>query len=352
MTTLQRQPKVDHLVNHVVIVLDGSGSMSDHKEQLIKVVDELIAHLARRSQESKQETRVTIYMFDDVVNLLIWDMDVLRAPSIRGLYEINGMTALIDATMRAISDLKLVPQFGGDHAIVMYVVTDGRQNAGALRDGRILEAEINGLGEEWTVAALVPDVLCAQEARQFGFPKGNVALWDTSSEQGAEEVASAVTKSFDTFTTMRASGGVNSRSTKQLFAPDPHKINDAAVAALGMTPVKGSKYDLLPISIEEKEKKRMIDFFAENALPWRLGHNFYELKRDEYISPDKELALVKTGQGAQIVYIDEKIRGLLGLPDDKKVLVAPGLVPGWGIFVQSKNAGRYMRPGRLLIRKA
>ena len=66
----------------------------------------------------------------------------------------------------------------------------------------------------------------------------------------------------------------------------------------------------------------------------------------------KELALVKTGKGAQVVYIDEKIRGLLNLPDNKKVLVAPGLVPGWGIFVQSKNAGRFMRPGRLLIRKA
>jgi Mg-chelatase subunit ChlD len=49
-------------INHIVMVLDMSGSMSPHARELIKVADGQIAHLARRSQELDQETRITVYV--------------------------------------------------------------------------------------------------------------------------------------------------------------------------------------------------------------------------------------------------------------------------------------------------
>lgn len=345
------EQKPEHSVLHVGLAVDRSGSMRNHAHVVPKVVDGLVAHLVEQSKLNDQEVRISILLFNGTWEYWVWEMDVLRVKSMVGHYHANGSTALMDATMALITDMERVPQLGGRHDFLYYFVTDGLHESPIVVTPAQLRAKIEGLPENVTAGALVPgDFRAKAAAKSYGFPSSCIADWDVTSSDGFEQAMETVTASATNVMRMTSTG--QARGTKHLFAPDPHKINDAAVAALGMTPLKGSKYDLLPISIEEKEKKRMIDFFAENALPWRLGHNFYELKRDEYISPDKELALVKTGQGAQVVYIDEKIRGLLGLPDDKRVLVAAGLVPGWGIFVQSKNAGRYMRPGRLLIRKA
>lgn len=332
--------------DRVVILLDRSGSMADHTEAVEKVVDGLVQHLR---EQTGYQTRLSLYVFDDVVDRIIADTDVMRVPSIKGKFVPRGMTALQDATLHVIHEVAALKNLGPEEQVVIYVISDGLENRSRKVTPAQLATAIKGLPAHWTIGALVPSFQGAVAAKKCGFPPGNVDTWNAGSAKGMEEVKEKITTSHTALRTMTKTTG--KLGTKHLFAPDVTKINDDAVNALGMTPVKGSKYDLLTITTKEEEKKRIIDYFAENSLPWRLGHNFYELVRDERISPDKELALVKTGNGAQIVYIDEKIRGLLNLPDDQKVLVAPGLVPGWGIFVQSKNAGRFMRPGRLLIRK-
>ena len=113
-----RMKNATNKINHFVYVIDMSWSMKENgkAEAVVKVVDEEIAHLARRSQELKQETRVSIYLFDDKVCCAIWDMDVLRLPSIAELYDPDNATALIDASMIAIEDLSHTPQKYGDHA--------------------------------------------------------------------------------------------------------------------------------------------------------------------------------------------------------------------------------------------
>lgn len=345
------EQKIEHSVLHVGMTVDRSGSMRYHAHMVPKVVDGLVAHLVEQSKINDQEVRISILLFNGAWEYWVWDMDVLRVKSMAGHYSPNGGTALMDATMALITDMEKVPQLGGRHDFLLYFVTDGLHEAPIIVTPAELRAKIEGLPENVTAGALVPgDFRAKAAAKSYGFPSSCIADWDVTRSDGFEQAMEQVTSSATKVMRMTSTGAA--RGTKHMFAPDPGKINDAAVEALGMTPVRPNKYDLLAIANKEEEKLRMIDYFATNQLPWRLGHNFYELVRDEYISPDKELALVKTGKGAQIVYIDEKIRGLLSLPDNKKVLVAPGLVPGWGIFVQSKNAGRYMRPGRLLIRKA
>jgi hypothetical protein len=99
-----------HLINHVAFVVDRSGSMSDLKSKTIEVFDNQIKFLAKRSTELNQETRVSVYLFGSTVENVIFDMDVLRLPSLKELYKIEGMTALIDATIQAISDLSSYPR--------------------------------------------------------------------------------------------------------------------------------------------------------------------------------------------------------------------------------------------------
>jgi hypothetical protein len=55
----------ENYINHVALVLDASSSMSSHRSTVVKVADEQIKHLARRSTELDQETRVTVYAFAD-----------------------------------------------------------------------------------------------------------------------------------------------------------------------------------------------------------------------------------------------------------------------------------------------
>lgn len=77
-----------------------------------------------------QETRVTVFQFDDVVECLVYDKDVLRLPSLRNIYgPARANTALIDATIKAVNELKETPERYGDHAFLCYVLTDGQENA-------------------------------------------------------------------------------------------------------------------------------------------------------------------------------------------------------------------------------
>src|SRR6478736_1986894 len=121
--------KAQRLINHVALVLDGSSSMSSHKSNLIKVADEQIKYLALRSEELQQETRVSVYLFADTVQCLIFDMDVMRLPSISDLYRSSGMTALVDAVVKSQDDLATTSQIYGDHGFLTFVLTDGMENA-------------------------------------------------------------------------------------------------------------------------------------------------------------------------------------------------------------------------------
>lgn len=86
-------------INHVALVLDASSSMSRLSGKVIEVADQQIAYLARRSRELDQETRVTVYVFANKVECVIYDKDVLRMPSLKQLYRVGGMTALLAATL-------------------------------------------------------------------------------------------------------------------------------------------------------------------------------------------------------------------------------------------------------------
>ena len=175
-------------INHVAIVADGSYSMLYRTQDVVKVVDAQIAYLARRSTELDQETRITVYTFSsrNTANCLIYDKDVLRMSSIAGLYKPDGMTALIDATILSIDDLKLTPEKYGEHAFLIYVLTDGAENDSFSKPA-LLKDKIAQLPGHWTIAAFVPNQTGVFEAKKFGFPADNIAIWDATTAKGVSE---------------------------------------------------------------------------------------------------------------------------------------------------------------------
>src|SRR5688572_20576139 len=193
----------EHIINHVAIVLDRSGSMGGREKEIIAVTDGLVTWLDERSMVDNHETRVSIYLFDNKVDNLVFDRDVRRLPSIAQDYVIRGGTALIDAGIQVINDLKQTAQMYGDHAFLAFFLSDGEEIHSHQTPPKLREL-IRLLPDNWTVAALVPHERGRRDAERFGFPEGNIQVWDVNSFGGVTEVGKKITDSLDGYMTMRS----------------------------------------------------------------------------------------------------------------------------------------------------
>lgn len=335
-----------NIINHIVLAIDASSSMSGHTVAVVKVADGLVKHLADRSQQQKQETRVTVYAFNGVADCLIWDMDVLRLPSIATLYSPHGNTALIDASLLAMKDLALTPEKYGDHAFLLYVITDGEENS-SKNDPRTLQDHIRKLPENWTIGALVPNITGQHEAKRFGFPAGNIQIWDTTSRTGVEEVGVAVAAATDNYMTMRSSSAHSGvRSTTTLFGGSD-QVNQQTVAALGLKPTDYGKYQIVHIPGTTPEKTWISNFVRDTCgQTYRLGSCFYELSKRERIQASKEIAVLEVATDK--VFKGREARQLLGLPDTE-IRVSPGHNAKFKVFVQSTSLNRHLVPNTKLL---
>jgi hypothetical protein len=324
-------------INHIALVLDASGSMDHLASAVVKVADNQVEYLARRSKELDQETRATIYTFDDNTKCVYYDKDVLRMPSLKGAYEIGGSTALIDATIQAIDDLSQTPELYGDHAFLVYVLTDGEENR-SRKKAADLARKIGGLKDNWTIACFVPDANGKFEAKKFGFPTDNIAVWDTSS-RGMSEVAKVIRNTTDNFMNNRAKGV---RGTKNLFNMDVASINKTTVTK-SLNRLHPGQYRVADVQAEGPIAP-FVEKLTKRA--YKLGEAFYQLSKPEKVQAGKSVALYDVKSKA--VYIGAEARKLLGLPD-YEVKVAPASHPEFWIFIQSTSVNRKLMPGTKLL---
>ncbi len=313
-------------INHVVLVLDASVSMRHLREEVVAVADNLISHLAQRSKELDQETRITVYKFGDAVNCLVYDKDVLRLPSMKTLYNISGNTALLDATYKAIEDLKKTATLYGDHAFLVYVLTDGEENSSRTTTASKLQDTLVRLPDNWTLAAMVPNQLGAFEAKKFGFPANNISVWDVS-KKGISEAGEVIRRATDNFMQARSQGF---RGTKTLF--DISLDNVSLKNLTRLSPLKYSIWAMPP-----NETMYIKDFVEKNGRTYQIGHAYYELVKRETIQAQKDIAIQAKDSGD--VYVGTEARGMLGLPNEN-VMVSPTDHPLYRIFVQSTSVNR------------
>lgn len=326
-------------INHIALVLDASLSMADRAEQLITVADDQITYLARRSKELDQETRITVYTFADKVQCVIYDMDVLRLPSIRQFYRAGGNTALIDATLQSQRDLAQTATLYGDHAFLTFVLTDGEENR-SINRSQVLTQLLAGQKDNWTVAVLVPNQRAKFEARRIGFPTDNIAIWDVDTREGMAEVGETIRRATDQYMTARATGGF--RGTKALFSMGAATLNTSTVKAANLRELPVSRYMLLDV-----EKPFPIrEFVEELGIRYELGQGYYQLTKTELIQARKDIIVRRRKDGH--VYTGANARELLGLPD-AEVRVRPDYNPEFDVFVQSTSVNRKLVPGTKLI---
>lgn len=329
-------------INHVVFVLDASWSMDPVAKAMIEAVDGEIAHLAKRSQEMDQETRITIYVFSDrdKIRCLVYDKDVLRLPSIRSLYRTEGRTALVDATLLAIDDLAMTPEKYGDHAFLLYVFTDGQENE-SRNHYRNLVNKISGLPDHWSLGVLVPDRRGEDMAARFGFPPNNIAIWDATTESGVHEgVSSVVRQATENFMEGRSRG---IRGSRNIFSTGADAVNAQSLREAALKPLPKSSYTIVPVDREGPIR----EFVERCGLHYVVGMAHYQLTKTETIQPQKTLAVVK--KDTQQVFTGPQVRDLVGLRTDVSVRVKPDFNPEYDIFVQSTSVNRKLLAGTRLL---
>lgn len=333
-------------INHIGYVIDSSTSMQKLARSVVQVTDNTTAFLAERSTKHDQETRATVYTFSSRgrEKCLFYDKDVLRMPSISGLYQPSGMTALMDATLLAVSDLKQTAQLYGDHAFLLYVISDGYENDSRQNRPQHLADVINDLPDNWTLAAFAPDQQAAFALKQCGFPRDNVSVWDTNTVAGIETVGSTMRAATETYMEGRKAGirGYNPKTTTRggLFQMRDFKPADVKGAA---TPLTQGSYFFAEVVADSR-----IDEYVAicTGKPYILGRAYYQFMKTETIQPQKNIAVELDG----LVYEGPGARAVLGLPADHSVRVRPDQVPGCTIFVQSTSHNRKLIAGtRVLV---
>jgi hypothetical protein len=327
------------LINHVALVVDGSGSMAGLETTVVRVVDELMATLASKSRETDQETRVSLYVFENTLSIkcLTYDKDVLRMPSMKGLYRAVGNTPLIDATLKSIDDLKQSATLYGDHAFLIYVLTDGAENASKHAPDS-LRKTIQQLDENWTLACFVPDRTSKNAAERFGFPADNVQLWEVT-EGGLKDAARTITNSVSSYYTMRSSGV---RGSKNLFSMDLSKLSKSTIAKK-LTPLTFGQYRMFDV-----KDKTPIAHFVEVQLrrPYKLGEAYYQLTEPVKVQPQKQVCI--WDRKKHVLYAGNEARQLLGLPS-YEVKLEPAATPDFDIFIQSTSVNRNLLPGQKVV---
>lgn len=328
------------LKNHVAVVLDVSSSMEQLTGKMQEVFNNQIEALRRMSLQFEQETRVSVYTFSssDNIQCLISDVDVARPMNLEKL-KAYGWTALLDATGLAIEDLQLLPQKYGDHAFIVYLLTDGQENHSKKYNAVSFKRMLGALPENFTVAAFAPDLNAISYLTQYGISKGNIDKWDTT-VRGMEEVGRKFEQTMDSYFTMRSKGV---RTSDSMFS-DLKSVTATEVKQI-LKEVKPTDYKVV---INELTQAVEIKDIVEHKthIPYTKGCSFYELVKNEKVQPTKKIAIQnrKTGK----VYTGDHARDLLGLPNHEVKLVVADHGE-WNVYVQSTSVNRKIIPKQRVL---
>jgi hypothetical protein len=380
---------------HIVLLVDASSSMRPLRDPVVKVVDGLVKEWEQQALALGDMTRLSIYQFSSqdympngtFIECIAYDTDIARVSGVLqcraekekakgnrdgSWFQPQGNTALIAATTHALEELALTPTIHGDHTFLFYSVTDGGENWSDRQHPPVHAADlvkaIDALPENWTIAALVPNIHGQIAAKRYGYPAGNIMVWDATSAKGVEEAGRRVAEVTASYMQSRTTTGM--RSTRSLFVGGQV---DAAQVKGKLTPLAHSAYEIVPVTKTDKawmKRKRptkrypegeeigfvvrIDDFIDRMYPPFMVGKGWYQLfsngaRRREKIQGNKQIAVMdkKTSQ----IYVGPEARQIVGLPDHD-VTVAPDANPDYEIFVKSTSDNRQLPVGtKLLIMK-
>ena len=357
-------------IHHFWFLLDSSGSMQKHLRTVPEVMDAQTRNLAADSRNHPgEETRVSIFMFSSPgaghvdYECLLYDVDVLNVPSIAGKYRISGGTALCDSVVRLIEDMRLVPEKYGEHFHLAQVITDAQELHSSYEGRMGLPGLIRGLPGNITLAAFVPDAQAKVQLSRYGFPQGNISVWDPSRKDAVQEVGVAMAAATTSYMSTTRSGAAT--SVTNLFEMAAPKASELKRDLIPMTP--GSYYfeEVTAADLAQIERGRLDQFMELKArqrdpgstyryVPGKCYYQFTVRARVQYYKKFA-IAMLDQQRNMEDVLVGDGIREKLGLPPEserREVRISPGKWQGKGysVYVLSTSNNRKLLPGtRVLV---
>jgi uncharacterized protein YegL len=334
--------KVANKIVHAAIVLDASGSMQRLSSKVEEVADRLIRDLKTQSEELDLETRISVYTFSyhHQIKCLIFDKDVFRLPSIKGLYVANGQTALIDATILSQTDLAATAQMYGEHNFITYVVTDGYEND-SHQGAHVLSNLIARQSANWSLACLVPDRNARDYAVSAGFAPNNILIWDATSAAGLEKAAAQIKESTQSYMTSVSRGVAIDKNN--VFGTGVDKVNASTVKA-NLVPLTKGSYQVWDVDTDTR-----IDLFVQSkGWTFHVGKGHYQLTgRSVLVQANKKILVLEKSTG--LVYGGAEARALVGLPQGVDARVKADANPDYMVLSQSTANNRKLLKGTKFV---
>jgi hypothetical protein len=170
----------------VSIVLDMSGSMESHRQTVIDAYNAMMTALA--GAKAAGSILVSTWAFSDTATLLSSYEAAPRKPKLdKALYAPNGMTALYDAVLAAMTGLVTYGQRLWDEGVptrrVLFVLSDGGDNSSKAKAHEVrTAARALARDEAYTLAyAGFGSTDLQQQADAIGFP--NVVVTGASESE-------------------------------------------------------------------------------------------------------------------------------------------------------------------------
>lgn len=181
---------------HVVLILDGSGSMNTCRTQVIHGFNKTVGSVSRALLAEKAGTHafLTLVTFNDEICFTRFaePLDRLKGISEKD-YEPSYSTAMLDAVGSTLSRLEREVEDSLDTAYLVTIWTDGEENASReysyTHIAKMLQERTDA--GRWTFSYVGANHDLSSIAARLGVPKGNLVQYNSDPE--------GTTRSFDSY---------------------------------------------------------------------------------------------------------------------------------------------------------
>lgn len=206
-----------------IFVLDGSGSMTSIKKQIIEGYNAQLESI-KKATTDEFNSRASLFVFDagswgqktDYVQTKFANLDISEVKELNDeIYQPNGGTPMYDGIGKAIKDTdKLLGLEIYDVDVIVTVLTDGEENSSKEYTGSQIADLIKEYQEEygWIFNFVGANVDVESLANELNIPVGNTISF-SADEASTRETMDRYTRSVTTYYVASA-GGCDARTLK------------------------------------------------------------------------------------------------------------------------------------------
>lgn len=325
---------------YVSLVLDESGSMYNLRSGAIKSINDAVG--TAKETSVGQEVSMSLTTFAYHPKRVFFNTDVNAVKQFSGSdYCPSGQTALFDAVLQAINDLKGVKDVNSeDVSFLVLVTTDGYENHSRASANDVIRLlnEVEKTGR-WTFAFQVPPGHKANLVNNFKISSDNVREWE-STDVGMAESSVANQVGLTSYFAARSAGV---KAVKKFYEVTTDLSN---IRTVDLKKLKDIQRDFKTFTVSKEAPVK--DFVEDKTKSsYVIGSAYYQLMKPEKVQQKKEVLIMEKGKKA--IYGGTEARDLVGLPKDGEAKVEPGNHSNYDIFVQSTSVNRKLPRGTKVL---